>query len=142
MRSINVNDPSLISLVNKLQDVFSTVGVSARASPNTYMPVVVLGVSRASSALGPQPYRFAPDCRRRIAVQWKEFGAGEYCRTGFVCGPFRGACATVTTRWRSMHTGVTVILSRCASWLGNRHSETPDSATHQQDPPPISEMDG
>jgi dynamin 1-like protein len=25
--SINVNDPSLISLVNKLQDVFSTVGV-------------------------------------------------------------------------------------------------------------------
>ncbi|KAJ6007428.1 Vacuolar protein sorting-associated protein 1 [Penicillium herquei] len=27
VRSINVNDPSLISLVNKLQDVFSTVGV-------------------------------------------------------------------------------------------------------------------
>ena len=26
--SINVNDPSLISLVNKLQDVFATVGVS------------------------------------------------------------------------------------------------------------------
>ncbi|KAH8430684.1 vacuolar protein sorting-associated protein 1 [Aspergillus melleus] len=25
--SINVNDPSLISLVNKLQDVFATVGV-------------------------------------------------------------------------------------------------------------------
>ena len=26
--SINVNDPGLISLVNKLQDVFTTVGVS------------------------------------------------------------------------------------------------------------------
>jgi hypothetical protein len=25
---INVNDPSLIALVNKLQDVFTTVGVS------------------------------------------------------------------------------------------------------------------
>ena len=30
-RSINVNDPSLITLVNKLQDVFTTVGVRARA---------------------------------------------------------------------------------------------------------------
>lgn len=28
-RSINVNDPGLITLVNKLQDVFSTVGVSS-----------------------------------------------------------------------------------------------------------------
>lgn len=27
-RSINVNDPGLITLVNKLQDVFATVGVS------------------------------------------------------------------------------------------------------------------
>lgn len=27
-RSINVNDPGLITLVNKLQDVFTTVGVS------------------------------------------------------------------------------------------------------------------
>jgi len=27
---INVNDPGLITLVNKLQDVFTTVGVSAR----------------------------------------------------------------------------------------------------------------
>lgn len=27
---INVNDPSLIALVNKLQDVFTTVGVSTR----------------------------------------------------------------------------------------------------------------
>ena len=26
--SINVNDPGLITLVNKLQDVFNTVGVS------------------------------------------------------------------------------------------------------------------
>lgn len=31
---INVNDPSLISLVNKLQDVFSTVGVCGSASPS------------------------------------------------------------------------------------------------------------
>jgi hypothetical protein len=28
--SINVNDPTLIALVNKLQDVFTTVGVSPR----------------------------------------------------------------------------------------------------------------
>lgn len=27
MYSINVNDPTLIALVNKLQDVFTTVGV-------------------------------------------------------------------------------------------------------------------
>lgn len=27
MRRINVNDPGLITLVNKLQDVFTTVGV-------------------------------------------------------------------------------------------------------------------
>lgn len=30
--SINVNDPGLISLVNKLQDVFSTVGVSVSST--------------------------------------------------------------------------------------------------------------
>jgi hypothetical protein len=30
-QAINVNDPGLITLVNKLQDVFTTVGVSSYA---------------------------------------------------------------------------------------------------------------
>jgi hypothetical protein len=30
---INVNDPGLITLVNKLQDVFTTVGVSSKRHP-------------------------------------------------------------------------------------------------------------
>ena len=29
---------------------------------------------------GPKPHRLTPDCRRGIAVQWKEFGAREHCR--------------------------------------------------------------
>jgi hypothetical protein len=64
------------------------------------MPIVVLGVSRALTphALGPQPDRFAPDCRRRIAVQRQEFGVREYRRAGFVRGPFRGACAALSTQ--------------------------------------------
>ncbi|KAJ5318101.1 hypothetical protein PENANT_c043G02813 [Penicillium antarcticum] len=40
VRSINVNDPSLISLVNKLQDVFSTVGVH---NPIDLPQIVVVG---------------------------------------------------------------------------------------------------
>lgn len=43
LRSINVNDPSLISLVNKLQDVFSTVGVSI--SELIYTITVVFSLS-------------------------------------------------------------------------------------------------
>lgn len=35
-RRINVNDPQLISLVNKLQDVFATVGV-CNARPHVEM---------------------------------------------------------------------------------------------------------
>lgn len=35
---INVNDPSLISLVNKLQDVFATVGVSFGPSGAVLLP--------------------------------------------------------------------------------------------------------
>jgi hypothetical protein len=35
MHSINVNDPGLITLVNKLQDVFTTVGVRHCTPPTT-----------------------------------------------------------------------------------------------------------
>ena len=35
-RSINVNDPGLITLVNKLQDVFTTVGVGPPTAPSLH----------------------------------------------------------------------------------------------------------
>ena len=36
-------------------------------------------------ATGPKPYRSSPDRRRRLSVQWKEFGVGEYRWQRFVC---------------------------------------------------------
>lgn len=87
---INVNDPSLISLVNKLQDVFSTVGVSATnpparspfRRPSLLSPLV-------NSPPGPKPHRSAPNRSRRFAVEWKEFRLREHRRPGFVsCSPF------------------------------------------------------
>jgi hypothetical protein len=44
--SINVNDPGLIQVVNKLQDVFATVGV--RANP-TGSPVAILTYRRSKT---------------------------------------------------------------------------------------------
>jgi hypothetical protein len=39
--SINVNDPGLIQVVNKLQDVFATVGVCWNRSAHAFLVAVV-----------------------------------------------------------------------------------------------------
>jgi hypothetical protein len=85
MYSINVNDPGLITLVNKLQDVFTTVGVRC-LSPNlrTALRHRYLSESQLMPDPGPKPYRFATNRRRRIAVLRKEFRAGKHCRQRFV----------------------------------------------------------
>lgn len=84
--SINVNDPGLITLVNKLQDVFTTVGVCAFLPP---MAARLRQASRSSNhvlmpTLGSKPYRSTPDCCRRIAIQRKVVRAREYCRSRLV----------------------------------------------------------
>lgn len=79
---INVNDPQLITLVNKLQDVFTTVGVSLpRASRGLAGPT-----SEADNlaSAGSKPNRSAPNSSGGIAVEWKEFGTGEHSRKRFV----------------------------------------------------------
>ena len=77
---INVNDPSLISLVNKLQDVFTTVGVrllilATKMSENNEIDHPFLGA---------KPYRFATDSCCGIAIQREEFSTGKYRRTRLV----------------------------------------------------------
>lgn len=70
-RSINVNDPGLITLVNKLQDVFTTVGVRFRpASCSDSMLTLRLA--------GPKPHRPSSNRCRRLAIEWKEFGLGKH----------------------------------------------------------------
>jgi hypothetical protein len=76
-----VNDPGLITLVNKLQDVFTTVGVR-NSSSATYYCILGTVIPRSRILMpdvGPKPYRSAANRRRRVAVQWKEFGAREHC---------------------------------------------------------------
>jgi hypothetical protein len=78
-----VNDPSLIALVNKLQDVFTTVGVS--------VSLLTIDISTAlSEALncgaftGPKSHRSSPDCSGGIAIEWQELGIGEHSGQRFV----------------------------------------------------------
>jgi hypothetical protein len=72
-----VNDPGLITLVNKLQDVFTTVGVRSFLY-SLQRRKHVTAISRGRKLMpdiGPKSHRSATNRRRRIAVQWKEFGA-------------------------------------------------------------------
>lgn len=79
MFRINVNDPGLITLVNKLQDVFTTVGVSALAnrSQSWYS-------ANACFTPGTKSYRSSSDSGRRLAVKRKEFSFRKYCWQRFV----------------------------------------------------------
>lgn len=56
---VNVNDPQLISLVNKLQDVFATVGVRSH-KPDKH--------DAQLTAPGTKPHRFTTDCGCWIAI--------------------------------------------------------------------------
>lgn len=47
LRRINVNDPGLITLVNKLQDVFTTVGVCQEAEKAPSYTSTLLGTDKA-----------------------------------------------------------------------------------------------
>jgi hypothetical protein len=77
-RSINVNDPSLITLVNKLQDVFTTVGVSRSLSAQIFKQGAYMIVA------GPKSDRLTSNCCGRITVKWQEFCTRKYCRKRFV----------------------------------------------------------
>ena len=61
--SINVNDPGLITLVNKLQDVFATVGVRC-LHPRLYLGRNI----KLTVISGPKPYRSSPNRRGRLTV--------------------------------------------------------------------------
>lgn len=43
---VNVNDPGLITLVNKLQDVFTTVGVCQETGNASALTFIMLGTDR------------------------------------------------------------------------------------------------
>ena len=73
---VNVNDPTLIALVNKLQDVFTTVGVCHLL--RTIAIASWLQWNLTVLQLGPKSHRLASDRRRRLPVERKEFGAGKY----------------------------------------------------------------
>lgn len=47
-------------------------------------PGAVLRFASDRRLPGSQPHRFAPNRRRRFAVEWKEFGPGEYRRSRLV----------------------------------------------------------
>ncbi len=71
--SINVNDPTLIALVNKLQDVFTTVGVSTkRLCPANVIRKPNSSFQATSDLLpaGTKPDRFTTDCCGRVTVEW------------------------------------------------------------------------
>lgn len=46
LRRVNVNDPGLITLVNKLQDVFTTVGVCQEAGNASAYTFIMLGTDK------------------------------------------------------------------------------------------------
>ena len=76
---INVNDPGLITLVNKLQDVFTTVGVG--------LGKIYGSKCRADSTRviqGTKSDRSASDCCRGLPIQWEEFRLGEHRRQRLV----------------------------------------------------------
>lgn len=71
-----MNDPGLITLVNKLQDVFTTVGVCGATHPRlTNITASFLGLIHCSGA---KSNRFTTNSCGRISIKWKEFGVGEY----------------------------------------------------------------
>ena len=64
--SVNVNDPGLITLVNKLQDVFATVGVSSTCPEYSLFEIN----SFDQVIIGPKSDRPSTDNRGRVAVKW------------------------------------------------------------------------
>jgi len=76
--SVNVNDPSLITLVNKLQDVFTTVGVSIDLFLNRSTTVC------ADSETGAKPNRPSSNHSRWLTVKRQEFCVGEHRRKRLV----------------------------------------------------------
>ena len=82
-RSINVNDPTLITLVNKLQDVFTTVGVC------DFGPITQVQESTDSGVLGTKSDRPTTNSRRWLSVEREEFGTREYRGKRFVWSPPR-----------------------------------------------------
>ncbi len=67
-----MNDPGLITLVNKLQDVFTTVGVRIYKgeTEETLMLTHIL--------IGAKSYRSSSDSSRWLAIKRKEFRIGEH----------------------------------------------------------------
>lgn len=51
MYSVNVNDPGLITLVNKLQDVFTTVGVRISLRPLENAPIADMRPLKVSNPI-------------------------------------------------------------------------------------------
>lgn len=76
-----MNDPGLITLVNKLQDVFTTVGVSTPGTAGLYD----MSLTSPLNNIGPEPNRSTSDRGRRITVKREEFSIGEYSGKRFVC---------------------------------------------------------
>ena len=72
--SINVNDPGLITLVNKLQDVFTTVGVCSTQRFSSQKTSLKADVCHSGS----KPHRSTSDSGSWITIKWKELGPGEH----------------------------------------------------------------
>lgn len=125
-----MNDPGLITLVNKLQDVFTTVGVCF--PPKDQPSNLATDLSRCpedctdTDVLGPKSYRLTSDRCCGITVKWKEFGTGKHCRAGLVRltkGVLHEADYKLLTSPQS------------APWNRHRHPKTPHPSTDQPGTP-------
>ena len=67
-----MNDPGLITLVNKLQDVFTTVGVRLKMD-------LGIGSALTRTITGAKSYRSPTDSSGWFAIERQELGVGEYC---------------------------------------------------------------
>jgi hypothetical protein len=74
---INVNDPGLITLVNKLQDVFTTVGVSGFQCCRK--DVWIVNMADSMIHIGSKPHRSASNRRSGFAVEREVISVGEHC---------------------------------------------------------------
>ena len=80
---INVNDPELITLVNKLQDVFTTVGVGKLTSPQARRRLA----DQSRGSTGPESHRSTSDRGCRIAVKREKFSLRKHSGKRFVRRP-------------------------------------------------------
>ena len=87
-----MNDPGLITLVNKLQDVFTTVGVRGITS------LCKIQKKLMQNTAGPKSHRSTSNSGRWLAIERKEFSVREHSRERFVGFPVHSIAPGIDIR--------------------------------------------